>query len=454
MANEFLIRNDEIVDGLYRLGALISRSIRSTVYKTEFGEDGLPAVIKIREYESSGSEELMERWRNAMELVHPNVLKIYATGSSVLNGAPIVYVVMERADESLNSVLAERALTADETRELVVPAVAALHYLHRKGYAHSRLCASNVLAVQGQLKLSSDNAIRVNDRASTTDDMKALGVLIVQALTQQIPSGDGQSELDILPELDILMQAPYPFPDIVRHCLDPDSARRWTAEQMEATLKGPAGDPVLRTRKPSVDTGEPLVETMPEKMPETMPAVVDVHAVHPTVPPEREDPDEAHSKTGTPKWIYAGLAALILIVVLSAVMRKREAASVSVASPAAAPQRIPDAEIADRAASARAPSPAPKPEPRTEAARARGRRADGWSVIVATYASRELAEKRVRDMMRRWPKFNIGVFQPRAGKTHYLVVLGQNLSEDQAEELRKRAVASGLPRDTYIKRVM
>jgi hypothetical protein len=56
--------------------------------------------------------------------------------------------------------------------------------------------------------------------------------------------------------------------------------------------------------------------------------------------------------------------------------------------------------------------------------------------------------------MRKWPKFNIGVFQPRAGKTPYLVVLGQNLSEDQAEELRKRAVDSGLPRDTYIKRVM
>src|SRR5580704_1075142 len=160
MANESLTRNDEIVDGSYRLGALIKRLIRSTVYKTEFGEDELQAVIKIREYESSGSEELLEQWRNAMELAHPNLLKIYATGSSVLNGVPIVYVVMERADESLNSVLAERALTADETRELLVPAVAALHYLHKKGYAHSGLGASNVLAVQNQLKLSSDNAIR------------------------------------------------------------------------------------------------------------------------------------------------------------------------------------------------------------------------------------------------------------------------------------------------------
>jgi hypothetical protein len=430
MANEFLTRNDEIVDGLYRLGAVINRSVRSTVYKTEFGNDGVPAVIKIREYESPGSEALMEQWRNAMELAHPNLLKIYATGSSVLNGVPIVYVVMERADASLNNILAERALTGDETRELLVPTVTALRYLHGKGYAHSRLGASNVLAVQDQLKLSSDNAIRVNDSVSTTEDMKALGALIVQALTQQIPNGDGQ------PEVDILRNAPDPFPKIVRHCLDPDSARRWTAEQVEATLKGPA------TRTPPVET-----------MPALADVNVDVHRVDPAVRPEREDPDEADSKTGIPKWIYAGLAALILIVVLSAVMRKRPSAAV--VPPAAVPQRTSsDAEPADRAPAADVPSPAQKPDPRGEATRPRGRKADGWSVIVAAYASRELAEKRMRDMMTRWPKFNIGVFQPRTDKTYYLVVLGQNLSEDQAEELRKRAVDSGLPRDTYIKRVM
>src|SRR5580698_2717948 len=247
MANESLTRNDEMVDGLYPLGALIKRSIRSTVYKTEFGRDRLRAAIKIREYESPGSEEQLERWRNAMELAHPNLLRIYATGSSVLNGVPIVYVVMEQADESLNGVLADRALTEDETRELLVPTLAALQYLHKKGYAHSRLSASNVLAVRDQLKLSSDNAIRVNDRASSTEDMKALGVLIVQALTQQIPNGDGQSELDIV------RKAPNPFPQIVRHCLDADSARRWTAEQVEARLKEPSGESVLPTRKLSME---------------------------------------------------------------------------------------------------------------------------------------------------------------------------------------------------------
>jgi hypothetical protein len=73
---------------------------------------------------------------------------------------------------------------------------------------------------------------------------------------------------------------------------------------------------------------------------------------------------------------------------------------------------------------------------------------------VAAYVSRDLAEKRMHDMMKKWPKFKIEVYQPKTDKMHYFVVLGENLSEDQAEDLRKRAVDSGLPRDTYIKRVM
>jgi len=302
-----------------------------------------------------------------MELAHRNLLKIYATGSSVLNGVPIVYVVMERADESLKSVLAERALTEDETRELLVPAAAALRYLHGKGYAHSRLGASNILAVRDQLKLSSDNAIRVNDGGSTAEDMKSLGVLIVQALTQQIPNGDRQAELDVLRE------APHPFPDIVRHCLDPDSVRRWTAEQVEATLKGPAAEPVLPARTPPAG-----------KVP-----AVEVRTV---ARAEQEDPDEAHSKRGIPRWIYAGLAALILIVVLAAVMQQRNGAPVAVAPPAAAPQQALGTEVADGLASAGVPSPARGPDPGTEAtptvSRVRGRKADGWSVIVAAPIAR------------------------------------------------------------------
>jgi hypothetical protein len=393
MAN--LARNEEIVAGAYRLGALIRRSVRSVVYETEFGEDALPAVIKIREMEGDGAENLVARLRNAGELAHPNLLKIYSAGRSVLNEVPIVYVVMERADIALQQVVAERALTKSEVREMLVPALKALQYLHKEGYAHSRLSDSNVLASKDQLKLSSDSAIRVSEGGSIAEDMRALGALIVQALTQQVPNA-GESR-----------EVPEPFADIVRHCLDPDPGRRWTVEQVQARLEAPALAVVSPRRRQPVE----------------------------------KDPEIQPSNTGVPKWIYAGLAALILIVVLAAVMRRKDAAPITTAAPVVS-----------------VPATATQQDPRAEAtppvSRPHGRKADGWSVIVGAYVAREPAEKRMHAMMSRWPNFKISVSEGQAEKTRYLVVLGENLSEDQAEALRKRAVESGLPRDTYIKRVM
>ncbi len=401
-----LASNEEIVDGAYRLGALIRRSVRSVVYETEFGDGALPAVIKIRETDGADADHLVARLRRACEFAHPNLLNIYSAGSSVLNGVPIVYAVMERADLSLQEVVAERALTESETREMLVPALKALQYLHQAGYAHSSLCASNVLAVKDHLKLSSDSAIRAEDGGSPAEDMRALGALIIQALTQRT-SNDGERQ-----------EFPEPFADIVRHCLDPDPRRRWTVEQVQARLEPPA---------------------LPVALPVAPPVVP------PVMPRLEETQHEAPlPHTGVPKWIYAGLAALILIVVLAAVVRRKDAAPPVATIPVAtAIQRDPPAE-APAALVPAAPS----------VSRPHGRKADGWSVIVAAYGAREPAEKRMRALSSRWPDFNLSISEHRAEKTRYLLVLGQNLSEDQAEALRKRAVDSGLPRDTYIKRVM
>src|SRR6185437_2448539 len=145
---------------------------------------------------------------------HLNLLKIYAVGSSTVAGVPVFYVVMERADESLDTILTERPLTISETRDLLVPALEALDYLHKNGYAHSRLRPSNVLAVNDRVKLSTDSLVRTND-GEAAEDMRALGALLAYALTQTMGSPQ-------------FAHIPQPLADIVRHCLDPDPARRWT----------------------------------------------------------------------------------------------------------------------------------------------------------------------------------------------------------------------------------
>jgi hypothetical protein len=388
MPNESLTRSEDIVDGRYRIGAVINRSDLSTLYETQVDGDHT-AVIKIRERDAEDGDPI-GRSRGPMDLAHPNLLKIYAAGSSILNGVPVTWTVMERADESLEGVLRGRPLTVAETREMLVATAAALRYLHEKGYAHSRLYPSNVLAVGEQIKLSSDGLTRMDEGGSAADDMRALGALILQAVHV-----DGPEEI------------PQPFRDVAQHCLDPNPARRWTAGQAFTMLTTQA------ERPPSPG---PRVEAKKDT------------AV--------EDP----SPKAISKWIYVALAALVVAVLLVAGLRKRDPVE-----HAAIP---PDVRVQVQTPPAPTPAPGENSTPATTGASAPA--ADGWSVIAAAYSSSEPAEKRARGIAKKWPKFNPVVSQSRTGKGLYVVLLGQNLSEDGAEALRKRAVAAGLPRDIYI----
>jgi hypothetical protein len=47
----------------------------------------------------------------------------------------------------------------------------------------------------------------------------------------------------------------------------------------------------------------------------------------------------------------------------------------------------------------------------------------------------------------------VEVFEAASEKARHLVVLGTDLPQDQADALRKRAIASGMPHDTYIKKL-
>lgn len=391
MKNELITtREESAIDGKFKLGAVVRRSIASTVYESEFvAEDGRPrpAAIKIRELDA------VTQWSNAMRLSHPNLLRLYAAGASVVDGSKVAWVAMERGDESLAGVLSERALTEDEVREMLVPAVAALRYLHKNGYAHGALKPSNVFSVRDQLKLSTDNARLVADGGAPEEDMRALGLLIVEALKSNSPSALGS------------------FADIVGHCLEPDPARRWTADQLSARLHGQGDAPRL----------------MPEP---------------PIAQPPAESFEERPAAQGFPKWIVAGLAALVLIVLLWAVVRKGSSPPASVAPAPVVVHEAPPA--ASNPASAPVAPALPRPV---------GRKAGGWSVIVAAYRSHAAADKRVRSLSSKWHGFHLSVLERKNERAPYLVVLGENLSESEAESLRQRAVSAGLPRDTYIKKL-
>jgi serine/threonine protein kinase len=426
MTTDLLVRSqDQLV--AYRLGGLVHRSEAGSVYETEFrqGERLLPAVVRICQGGTPQADRLLAQWRSAIELRHPNLLSLYAAGDSVLDGVPVVYVVMERADESLDGVLPERALSEAETRELLLPAVAALSYLHKSGYSHSALKASNILAVEEQVKLSSDSIERSGGEASPAEDMWALGMIVVQSFTQELPRmGDGQRP-------DVLRRVSGPFVEIVRHCLDPNPATRWTADQVAARLDG---------------REEPVIS------PRVAPAVAQAKTSY-RRPADVEDYSRVRQNR---VWLYGALGVIVLLALVIMFGRNKDTGPAPVTSLRPATQQVPSAPSpvlqgaipapeADRAPPAAAKAkPSPYGGP--------GRRTTGWSVVVASYSSRGPAEKRQRELARRWPDYKVGIFEQHADRIYYLVTIGERSSEDEAQALRKRAVASGFPRDTYIKR--
>jgi hypothetical protein len=73
-------------------------------------------------------------------------------------------------------------------------------------------------------------------------------------------------------------------------------------------------------------------------------------------------------------------------------------------------------------------------------------------VVTSTYTQKKDAEKRAQSIMSRWPRFKAEVFSPSVEdeKSYYLVILGSNLSKKAAAALQQRAIAAGMPADTYI----
>jgi TonB family protein len=152
-------------------------------------------------------------------------------------------VVTEFAEENLAVVPLERALTAEETLELLQSAADVLTYLHRRGLVHGSLKPSNVFAVKDTLKLSSD-AVSVGDASR---DLQTLAATAVHALTQQplqFTPGD--------PETDVIRSLPEPFPEIARNCIGDSGGPAWSAAHLAEWLQlqrdALSADPATATR--------------------------------------------------------------------------------------------------------------------------------------------------------------------------------------------------------------
>ncbi len=217
----------EVAGGEFPLERYLGGSETRAVFLTRFASG--TAAIKLEVAGEVEAGELVERWNRAAALQHRHLAGIFAAGTCVLAGMPLAYLIMEYAEENLAEVLRYRPLTPDETREMVLPVAEALAYLHGQGLAHGNLKPSNILAVGDTVKISSD-AVSAGDPAA---DIRALGVTLVQALTQQaatVTPGGQDPAVEALPS---------PFREIAQNCLHDDPRLRWSADTIAAWLRSP-----------------------------------------------------------------------------------------------------------------------------------------------------------------------------------------------------------------------
>lgn len=260
-----------VINGVYPLRRILHASDHSAVFLTEGKLHNRPdAAIKIVRVERVAGDLQLRRWRTAGALSHPHLIRLLDSGPCQLGGHPCLFVVMEYAEQTLAQVLAHRALTADEVRDMLPPALGALGFLHRKNLVHGQLRPANFLVVGDQLKLASDavrpsgepraaaTAPSLYDPPEATDgrlvaagDIWGLGVTLAEALTQALPWPDAQSHSVSLPGT-----LPPALRVLVERCLSHSPAGRPTASELLVQLRPerpvsgvPAPQPVARTAR-------------------------------------------------------------------------------------------------------------------------------------------------------------------------------------------------------------
>jgi serine/threonine-protein kinase len=222
------------------------------VFLTESAKLGRPELaLKLVPAAPALAQLQLARWRASAALSHPRLIQIFDAGQCQIGERPFLYVVTEYADQNLAQLLERRALTEEETREMLDPVHEAHALLHERKLVQGRLKPSNVLVVGDQLKLASDTirpfsetgrASRVTSayappeasegERTAASDVWALGVTLCEALTRHQPSGLHEGDMQLPPTL------PSSFRGVVARCLHRRARNRPTVKELQLWARG------------------------------------------------------------------------------------------------------------------------------------------------------------------------------------------------------------------------
>ncbi|TLY61365.1 MAG: hypothetical protein E6K52_08095, partial [Gammaproteobacteria bacterium] len=298
-------------------------------------------------------EALLSHWTLAATLSHPHLIRVLETGRCQLGGLQFVFVVMEYAEQTLSQILLHRALTPEEVREMLLPTLDALDFLHRKNLVHGRLKPSNILVVDDHLKLASDTIRPAGESAanpaqssvyeppeatdgsfSAAGDIWRLGITMVEALTQHPPAWpDTGSDIVSLP-----MMLPPTFEGIVRQCLNRSPVNRPTVADLKAQITRVLPAPLVSVPQPPVSVHQP-----PEPVAQPLVSIPQplAHEVPGRATPPRQSPRQRVFVAAIAALLAASVAVWAGLRLFSSQTPSQQAAAPTIASSAKTAQSEP-----------------------------------------------------------------------------------------------------------------
>lgn len=264
----------KVLEGGFELQELLEADESQARFKVRvLGDRDLDCVALFFGLTAPEAAAQVELWSLTRQLRHPNISAPLGAGQLEVDGLPAAtYAVVRRADESLDTVLAQRALTVAEAGEALESAAKALEILHLNGLVHGCLAPSRVLAVGDSIKLPAEcvrttalmPAVRIftaaylapesqSENLTPQTDLWCLGATLFEALTQKVWTENSREETGALPE---------PFASIALRCLHSEPGGRANLAEVMALYRGEL-KPVPRVR--AAVAGSSTVLIVPEK---------------------------------------------------------------------------------------------------------------------------------------------------------------------------------------------